>query len=370
VAASTPVSVSAAKPIGRAGHQEASLEQVAPRDSAFQYLAAISTAGAIVIVRSPQLAGSDAIKLTQGRVLLASSPAALSSPQLLPLGPPRKHPQQVTDVVVNDRWVVWVETPSTDLNVNPWVMYAYDRSTGQTQRMAAAPRMTDGPPLSPPGWAGPSLSGNSVVWSETTGSTKAPHSDVVGCSLPTCSHRRVLLTGAAFPVATTNGVYAVRAPGYAGKGDFRQLSVVHRDFDGGTVEVVRRVTLPPKAALTGFTANSSDQAWTVTGKGLTTVTLATSGHPITIQGLAREIFSSPNLSSTDLTWAESSGSGAANVGGYLYVLRDGRLYSLGNASGLYSVISAGLYFSWQQAATAGDGNSAITDVLAKIRPSD
>lgn len=72
--------------------------------------------------------------------------------------------RQVTSAVATRRWVVWTETPSTSLAVDPWTLFSFDLLTGTLRRIATAPRMSDGTVPAAPGYTRPSLAADARVY--------------------------------------------------------------------------------------------------------------------------------------------------------------------------------------------------------------
>lgn len=311
--------------------------------------------------------------MQQVRLRFAKHATALGHAKPLPPGPRRPRPLGgASDAAINSRWIVWNETASTDLTIQPWTMYAYNRNAGHTTEVTHAPRLADGsPPLAPPGWTGPKLAGSRVIWAQVGGRKTGPHVDIVGCPLRSCSKPKVLIRGAAYPSVTTQGVYAVRTAKFRGQkaaGDGTAQILFHR-FKDGTTKVVRRLRTGGKTgSITGLSAAPGVLAWTRAGArgGPATTTISTRHHTVTVKGLRREDYGYPVATRTFVAWAEDSGNGPAGVGGYLYQLKTDKVYSIGSASGLYAIHAAGSYLSWQRAEDPGAAQPTVTEIIAKV----
>lgn len=288
----------------------------------------------------------------------------------IPLGPPRPKPTQVIGVTVNDDWVVWMESPSTDAVVQPWVMYAYDRSSGATREVTTSLQLADGTPvLAPPGYTGPTLRGDTVVWAEVGAGGAAPRVDIVSCRVTACT-RHVLLRGAAFPALTATGVYAVTSAGYRGqsdthgKRDFHDLAIERYDFADGQVTTVAKPRMPDaEASITGLAAAGNTIAWTVRSKTTPEITILSGKSYAQVVGLPHGLFGYPVATNTFVAWAEDSGLSPKNVGGYVYSLHDHTVHSVGNTSGFYAISAAGRYLTWQE---TKDHGSSVSTIIGEL----
>lgn len=112
-----------------------------------------------------------------------------------------------------------------------------------------------------------------------------------------------------------------------------------------------------RESFTGITTDGTSFVWTLDGRnrgklihwdGEETTTLTTgkytqAGYPV--------------LGDDLVVWAESSGGGSSDVGGFVYDLRSGEVFTAGNQSGLYGIDAAGrrVYFQRQ----SSDGISSV-----------
>jgi hypothetical protein len=71
-------------------------------------------------------------------------------------------PKQIVGAYATRRWVVWVETPSTNLYTARWVLHSYDRRSGVARVLARSPRVGPSPPPQVPGGDSPTISGGRV----------------------------------------------------------------------------------------------------------------------------------------------------------------------------------------------------------------
>lgn len=84
--------------------------------------------------------------------------------------------QQVLDAAISDQWIVWREKPGTELGIENWRLYAYDRTSRRTveltsaEALAGVGRTRDIPAT--PGGSKPSISGDSVFLSARTDLTR------------------------------------------------------------------------------------------------------------------------------------------------------------------------------------------------------
>lgn len=193
VAPGDDVKVRGARPVTSVASELAEI----PQDAAESVLAVerLGDDGSVLFSRSPDVA--DIEDLGQGRLEVATAPGDEATP--VPLGPRREADQQTTQTDLTSEWIVWQETASTDLMVEPWVMYAFDRQSGKTTEITSAEAGQGETPLAPPGWTGPQVLGDRVVWAEGIGDGDGTRVNVLGCTLPTCADRETLIAGAAFP---------------------------------------------------------------------------------------------------------------------------------------------------------------------------
>jgi hypothetical protein len=271
------------------------------------------------------------VGLRQGRLALAISAAGARTAKLLPLGPRRPAPQQVSGAVVTRRHVVWTETPSTSLDEDPWVMYAYDRRDGVTREITRAPRL-----------------GNGHVPGPVPGFTSAvARVDVLTCRITSCSPTRAV-RGAAFPAITKRGVLAVRQDPQIAGGASIVLRPTH-----GPLRVVHRLP-SDDVAITGFTASGDD--WALTERRVdaaaTTALVSLRGGVEEIVGRPGENFGYPVLGIGFAGWAETSGV-TSPLGAYVHSFATGGTYEAGNRKGLYGLKASGRHLAWQEDTTPG-----------------
>lgn len=346
--------------------------QTTGSQKASQSVVAMAADGTTVVARASISRTEDPDSVSQVRLYVTDARGARGPMTPIPLGPERAEPAQLVGATVSHDWVVWMETPSTDLAIQPWVMYAYDRGTGETTKVTTSRTLADGTPaLVSPGWTGPSLHGDMAVWAEVAAGGKAPRVDIVGCSVSHCV-RRTLLRGAAYPAVSATTVYAVTAPGYRGESgghggrDFHDVAIKAYEFATGKVRTVRRPDLKgATTTITGLAAAGSTLAWTTSATGgLPHLTISRRQSEIRITGTRGEQFAYPVATGSLIAWAEASGTSGANVGGYVFRFADHTIYSVGNTSGLYGIEAAGRHLSWQE--SQGTVGVPSTTVIAEL----
>lgn len=248
-------------------------------------------------------------------------------------------------------WVVWMESTTEDYGAWPWVLFAYDRTSGRTFELARSPMMSDGDaPPPPPGWTGVVLHHGWVYWAQTTaGHQGYPAVDVYGCAVADCEPRR-LARGAAFPQPTADGLYVVTSNAFRGDRDGTYTyTISRRDLVTGRELSRRRLDLVDDQAPNGFAARGSIAAVTVSDYEDFIQIIDLRGNAVLrIDSGMNGSFAYPVATSRYVLWAEGNSGATTNVGGYLWDLRDKRLYSVGNTAGLYNLYGEGDLVVWQE----------------------
>jgi len=300
------------------------------------------------------------------RVALIS---ATSAPDAGPTfsAPESSRPQQAFAADANNRFVVWMETPSAAMNVLPWTLYARDRS-GHVHELATSAELDGQAPPPPPGHTGPVLAGDRVFWAQVSGRPGAERVDVYGCRVTNC-RPRVFVKGAAFPAATREALYVIAAERFRAATSSAHLTVKRVDLGSGRVTEVARTRLGARQEPSGLGATEGHVAWVVAGEGtdiLTILDRATGSRTIARSEKGGG-FGHPVVTTRLVTWAESSGVSTADVGGYAYDLQNEELYSVGNTAGLYSINAAGDVIAWQQSTAPAARLQDVVNVIGRVR---
>lgn len=323
---------------------------------------AITLQGEVLVVESRR---DDDLGITQG-VLRLGTPGSMDR-ALTITTPPHSEPQQVTGADVSSRHVVWMETPSTELSVQPWVLYAYDRQSQATRQLTHSPLIGGRDPPTVPGYTGPVLSGDRVFWAQVSGQPGAERVSVLGCVVDRCSPR-VFAPGAAFPAATAEALFVIASPRYAGDKRSRSIQLRRIDLDDGKTTTIREIELEGGQAPTGLAADEDRIAWTIADNPTDTISILQFGTgKLTVISSDRQgLFGFPVMTGRVLIWAESSGVSPEDVGGYLYDFDAQKLFSVGNTAGLYGVDGNGRYVVWQDSTSPAVRPEDIVTVVARL----
>ncbi|MGH1564221.1 hypothetical protein [Mumia sp. DW29H23] len=281
--------------------------------------------------------------------------------------PERKKNEQIAGAEFDDRHVVWMGDAAVELGVAPWVLYAYDRSTGGVRELARAPELDGRVPPALPGYTEPQIHEGYVFWAQAGGTVGKETVDVMGCRISACVPE-VYVENAAFPDVAGDALYAIRTRRFAGAGRSPSMQVVRHDLPTGDVRVVRTMKLR-EAAPSGLSASKRGVAWTLDGSQGTSIVVRdqASGQETVFRGAPHERFGYPAMTERLVAWAEGSGNSSDELGGYLYDRRTGERWAIGNASGLYGIEGAGSVVQWQEARPERDGGERIVNVVARLR---
>lgn len=266
--------------------------------------------------------------------------------------PSPERAQQAIGADINDRYVVWSESGATDLGVEPWVLYVYDRETRASRELARAPKIDGHVPPPPPGYTGPNLVGHRVFWAQVGGSFGRERVDIMGCDVRSC-RPEVYIGKAAFPDAAGGELFAIRMADFTADHAAQPMSVVRLSLGSRKEEVIHRTTLGEESGVGGLAASSRAVIWIsrnldVSDEATATILDTKSGRTDVVNQKHGEAFGYPIATDRFVAWAEGSGTGPGKFGGYLFDLRTRKRWMIGNESGLYNIKGAGDVVSWQE----------------------
>jgi hypothetical protein len=265
---------------------------------------------------------------------------------------------------LNRQAVVWMESPSTELGVTPWVLYATDRRSGLTTRLSESGTVDGGAPPPVPGFTGPILSGETVYWAEVSGHVGAESVDIRACEVDQCTPRRVV-RGAALPAVADDSLYFVGSGRYRGDQAASDYRLGRLDLSTGTKEVVRELDLDG-ATPTGLAAADDHVAVTVDAgeDGWVDVFDVGAGTALRVETDPLGSFVYPKVTTKFAVWAEGNSGADSSVGGYLLHFDSGKVYSVGNTAGLYNIEADGDIVVWQE--SSGPRPQDITTVVGRL----
>lgn len=325
---------------------------------------AASETGDVLVKRTP--AGHPG--LIAGERLDLLRPGNQGHATAIPRLPPEGPAQQVIAADISARYVTWMESSSTELAVNPWVLYAFERKSGRTVELATSPRVDGKLPPAAPGDTGPTLAGDRVFWAQVGGHRGAETVAVYGCRIGDC-RPRIVARDSAFPSATATTLYAVKAARFAGKQSSTTAEVLGIDLRSGAQRTLARLPLKPGEAPTGLAAAGTHLSWLVASPGRDKfyVLDTETGQQQQVISEREGAFGFPVATRRFVAVAESSGTSVADVGGYLFEFATGKLYSIGNTAGLYNIVGAGDTVVWQDSTTPMARPQDIVNVIATLR---
>ena len=260
--------------------------------------------------------------------------------------------------------VVWMESPSTELGVAPWVLYAADRRSGLTTRLSESGTVDGEAPPPVPGFTGPVLSGGTVYWAEVSGHVGAESVDIRACEVDQCTPRRVV-RGAALPAVADGSLYFAAGGRYRGDPAASDYRLCRLDLGTGTTDVVRELDLGG-ATPTGLAAADDHVVVTVDAgeDGWVDVFDLEAGTALRIETDPLGSFVYPKVTPDFAVWAEGNSGADSSVGGYLLHFDSGEVYSVGNTAGLYNLEADGDTIVWQE--SSGPRPQDITTVIGRF----
>jgi hypothetical protein len=274
-------------------------------------------------------------------------------------------PAQVSQASFNDRYVVWMESTSVDLNTDPWVMYVYDRESTSVMELTRAPEVGNTAPPHVPGYTGPVLSGDKVFWAQVGGTLKRPSSNIMGCSIADCMPKTVI-PGAAFPSTSDGQLYAIAHQNFAGSGSDRNMVIKTVSVEGGDVRDTATIPLSPTQSPNGLAVGKAGMVWLISDdadRDMAQVQYAGNAEVSTVESELAGRFDYPVATDTYLAWGEGSGSSA--IANFLTTSID-NLYALGTTGGLFGVLGAGSVVVWRDQTTAEGGGQDGSNIYYSI----
>lgn len=325
-------------------------------DGKWQSVAAITPDGRMVLdVMEP--ATSEELS---GDILRLANPRKPAQSDMIPVHP-SSSPTQAYGVQATDSDIVWMTTTSARLESWPWKLWAYNRDSGRVEQLARSAKVNGQDPPQVPGFTGPTAAGESVYWAEYHGEGKQLRVDIMDCQIRDCKPR-IVARDAMLPAATRDSLYFVHVSGASGRS---QVEIRKRAEATGKTTTVSTLGSGTKAIPSGLAASEAVVAWThrLDNRGAITIRDLRSRKQSVIVSRVGGTFGFPIATDRFVAWAEASGSSPDQVGGYLYDLRGGTLYELGNRSGFYSITGAADTVTWQELRS---GHARPKTVIARL----
>jgi hypothetical protein len=251
-------------------------------------------------------------------------------------------PRQAVAADADDRYVVWMETPSTQVGTADWVLLAYDRRAKQTHVVDRAATGADTSANTP------MLVAGRVWWSvvEFTGDEgHPPTTNLYSRSLTDATPARLEVSDLAAATLSDNRlVYTAATPGVA-----RQLQLHRRYLATGADTVIQTVDLGPDETLHSLTAAGDNIAWTVSHNdpdtGITSrVMLRQSDGTLTMIDGGQLSLAVDALTPDFLAWHD----GDQNGGEWILDRHDDRIVHLSSQPGLAAIEGSGNHLAWRE----------------------
>jgi hypothetical protein len=298
-----------------------------------------------VVNKAPDVTGGQ-LKLQQSQLEVLHPGAA---PKLVPVRPGPKARQALYGDADRNH-LVWMETTSTDLTHQPWVLMVNDRRTGRTRTLA----QSSGDAPTPPSGTVPFLAGGRVYWEEAraTGDNQRPaRAFIYSRSISGTGKARLEVEDAMY--ASADGRYLFYATS----------SFVNPTMSAGTAEIHRRdlqsrhdilvatLHLTSDERLAGIASSDDDVAWIintpVVGPGgpvsRAILYLAEdAAKPVAITGTGLT-FGLPVMTSRLVGWTDTGEDG----GEWVLDRRSRKLTQLARAPGLAAVMAYDDHVVWR-----------------------
>lgn len=266
--------------------------------------------------------------------------------------------RQIIGTALTSKHLVWVETPSTDLNYCEWAVRVRDLATGTTRQIAHSPVLQEGRRiLRVFGETRPFVLGDRVYWAANTPLTSRPDPgkdsdwryDLLSARTDGRGGVTTIARAAALPAVDSGAVYYATTTNTPSRA-FR----IHRLSATGptSATVVATGRLRGESALTNLAAGKGRLVWTVSSpdagqeweKGTDTP-----GHVFVMDTATRDVVDVTTADEVSgnysiafgpgrVLWGNGSGNGDA--GQYLLDLHELRLHRLGRTQGFSTVLSA------------------------------
>jgi hypothetical protein len=359
------VALASAKPLPTSAYKPLGVLRAIKRRTTVRVVA-LAGDGSTLVSEAP--ASSDAT-IAQGSMFLHRS--GPNGPKQRIPSPAHASAQQVIGADINAAWIVWMETTSAGIDVQPWHLYAYNRRSRTSSELAHSPSVAGLEPPPPPGFTGPLLAGGSVFWAQVGGRIGAERVDVFGCRVSACEPTRYA-AGAAFPSISGNHLYVISTDRYAGhraptQGASSPMTVRKIDLRSRKTSIVTTVSLGPEQSPAGLAVAGHHALWIIGAHPSTAVILDLDDQrQRTVDSESEGLFGFPIATPTYVAWAESSGTAPADVGGYLLRPSDGSLWSIGNTAGLYDIHGAGSIVAWQDSSSPAARLQDIHTTVARL----
>lgn len=251
----------------------------------------------------------------------------------------------------DERTLTWMETTSTDMFRDPWVILAYDRKTRRTHAVARA--AGENAPSAPNGTV-PFLAGGRVYWQAAEladGDEDRPaRAHIYSRDLAAKTAVRREVTDASNLSVDGHTMFYVKAQFIDPNVPEGEARIHRRDLNTGKDEVVEVVELGKQDRLTQLASSAEDVAWIVRStsdedemRTKSVLTLRQSDGTMTTIGAENIAFAYPVLTPNILGW-----DGGDDGGEWIFDRHKRAVVELGSVPGLATVQATGPHVSWRE----------------------
>jgi hypothetical protein len=290
-----------------------------------------------------------------GGIQLNQSQLELNMPGKPPTrvkGKPGQTPRQAVYGDADADHLVWMETTSTDLTHQPWVLILNDRRTGSSRVLDSSPRDVPAPPTG----TIPSLAGGRVFWAAAvpTGSKQRPaRAHIYSRAITGSAPSRVEVKDAMMPNADGRFLYYAKSAFLDPTLPEGTASIHRLDLLSRKDSVVQELHLTADQRLAGLTSSGNDVAWIVnTSPGAAgpenraAIYISEDGQPPISVGGTGVAFDTPVMTNRLVGWTDVIGDG----GEWIFDRNAREVSLLARSPGLASVLASGPHVGWR------DGN--------------
>lgn len=306
-----------------------------------------------------------------------------------PAGPFRGQQRQITDLAAGEGYVVWVETPSTDMDGNEWTIRAWHQSTGRITEVAHSRYLRKGHRYA--GYAGsivPVVLGGQAYWPSPVPTSDHPGDDnpkdwsfrVLSAPLSGGGPTRTIATDAAFAAVVDGSLFYAT---HESRGKRHIAYLIHRRERGvGPDTVVARGAIAGMSDLTNVAGGNHLLAWTTSAPDVQQGWMPGESTPGRVYLMDLRTSRVTELVTADeaganysfafgpdrLLWGNGSGNGDA--GQYLFQPSRNALYRLGTTQGGAMVVSApiGSAIRWSNHCDTPKHRTRYCDYSAAWKP--